>query len=119
MQRSREGLWRRQWQPTPVRLPGEFHGQRSLVGCCPWGRTESDMTEATFPACLHWRGKWQPTPVCLPGGSHGRRSLVAAVCGVAQSQTQLKRLSSSSREGLYKIFAKSEKTIGKLFLVDI
>ena len=43
----------------------------------------------------------------------------AAVCGVAQSQTRLKRLSSSSREGLYKIFAKSEKTIGKLFLVDI
>ena len=28
-------------------LPGEFRGQRSLVGCCPWGRTESDMTEVT------------------------------------------------------------------------
>ena len=31
-------LWRRQWQPTPVLLPGKSHGQRSLVGCSPWGR---------------------------------------------------------------------------------
>ena len=39
--------WRRQWQPTPVFLPGEFQGRRSLVGCRLWGRTESDVTEAT------------------------------------------------------------------------
>ena len=39
--------WRRKWQPTPVFLPGESHGQRSLVGCCLWGHTELDMTEAT------------------------------------------------------------------------
>ena len=39
--------WRREWQPTPVFLPGEFHGQRSLVGYSPWGRTESDTTEVT------------------------------------------------------------------------
>ena len=39
--------WRRKWQPTPVLLPGESHRQRRLVGCCPWGRTESDTTEAT------------------------------------------------------------------------
>ena len=39
--------WRRKWQPTPVFLPGESHGQRSLVGCSPWGHTESDTTEAT------------------------------------------------------------------------
>src|SRR5574337_667998 len=39
--------WRRKWQPTPVFLPGESQGQRSLVGCCLWGRTESDMTEVT------------------------------------------------------------------------
>ena len=38
-------LWRRAWQPTPVFLPGEFHGQRSLVGYSPWGQKESDMTE--------------------------------------------------------------------------
>ena len=39
--------WRRKWQPTPVFLPGESHGQRSLAGCSPWGCKESDMTEAT------------------------------------------------------------------------
>ena len=39
--------WRRKWQPTPVFLPGESQGQRSLVGCRLWGRTESDMTEMT------------------------------------------------------------------------
>ena len=37
--------WRRKWQSTPVFLPGESHGQRSLVGYSPWGRKESDMTE--------------------------------------------------------------------------
>ena len=39
--------WKRKWQPTPVFLPGEFQGQGSLVGCCLWGRTESEKTEAT------------------------------------------------------------------------
>ena len=39
--------WRRKWQPTPVFLPGESQGWRSLVGCHLWGRTESDTTEAT------------------------------------------------------------------------
>ena len=37
--------WRREQLPTPVFLPGEFHGQRSLEGHSPWGRKESDMTE--------------------------------------------------------------------------
>ena len=37
--------WRRKWEPTPVFLPGEFHGQRSLVGYSPWGCKESDTTE--------------------------------------------------------------------------
>ena len=39
--------WRRKWQPTPVFLPGESQGRGSLVGCCLWGRTELDTTEAT------------------------------------------------------------------------
>ena len=39
--------WRRKWQPTPVFLPGEPQGWGSLVGCCLWGRTESDTTEVT------------------------------------------------------------------------
>ena len=42
--------WRRTWQPTPVSLPGESHGQRSLAGYSPWGRTQSDKTERT---CIH------------------------------------------------------------------
>ena len=37
--------WRREWQSTPVFLPGEFHGQRGLVGYNPWGCKESDTTE--------------------------------------------------------------------------
>ena len=37
--------WRREWLPTPVLLPGEIHGQRSLVGYSPWGFKESDRTE--------------------------------------------------------------------------
>ena len=37
--------WRRKWQPTPVLLPGKSHGQRSLVGCSPWGRKELGTTE--------------------------------------------------------------------------
>ena len=37
--------WRRAWQPTPVFLPGEFHGQRSLAGYGPWGRKDWDTTE--------------------------------------------------------------------------
>ena len=39
--------WRGKWQPTPVFLPGESQGWRSLVGFCLWGRTESDTTDAT------------------------------------------------------------------------
>ena len=66
------GLWRRKWQPTPVSLPGESHGRRSLIGYSPRGRKESDTTEWLFTLlyCGH------PTPVLLPGKSHGQRSLV-------------------------------------------
>ena len=39
--------WRWKWQPTPVLLAAESQGQGSLVGCCLWGRTELDTTEAT------------------------------------------------------------------------
>ena len=42
---GQEDPWRREWQPTPVFLPGEFHGQKSLVGYSPWDRKESDSTE--------------------------------------------------------------------------
>ena len=57
------------------------------MGCCPQGRTEQDMTEATQHICMHWRRKWQPTPVFLPGESQGRRSLVGYLWGRTESDT--------------------------------
>ena len=85
--------WRRQWHPTPVLLPGKSHGWRSLEGCSPWGRKESDMTErlhfhfhalekemATHSSVLAWR---------IPGtGEPGGLPSVGS-----QSRTRLKRLS--------------------------
>ena len=47
-------FWRRRWHPTPVLLPGKSHGQRSLVGCSPWGREESDMTSLSLFTFMHW-----------------------------------------------------------------
>ena len=38
--------WRREWLPTPVFMPGEFHGQRNMVGYSPWGCKGSGTTEA-------------------------------------------------------------------------
>ena len=95
--------WRRERQPTPVSLPGESHGQRSLVGCSPWGLKESGMTgklthtyipetHRAFSAVknlpdyrrrrldpgvgkIPWRRAWHPTPVFQPGESRGQRSL--------------------------------------------
>ena len=70
-------LWRRQWHPTPVLLPGEFHGRRGLVGCSPWGREESDMTERLhFHFSLLCTGEGNGNPLqcsCLENprmGSH-------------------------------------------------
>ena len=42
---GQEDPWRRKWLPTPVVLPGEFHGQRSMAGYNPWGHKELDTTE--------------------------------------------------------------------------
>ena len=53
-------LWRRKWQPTPVFLPGESHGQRSPAGDGPWGRRESDTTEAIKHA--HKLSQLAPSP---------------------------------------------------------
>ena len=76
-------MGKRTWQPTPVFLPGESRGQRSLVGCCPWGRTvghdssnfafmhalEKEM--ATHSSILAWRIPWTKEPGGLPSmGSH-------------------------------------------------
>ena len=90
---------RRQWQPTPVLLPGKSHGRRSLVGYSPWGRQESDTTERLhFHFSLSSIGKGNGNPLqssCLENPRDGG-AWWAAVYGVAQSRTLLKRLSSSS-----------------------
>ena len=90
-------VWRRQCHPTPVLLPGKSHGRRSLVGS-PWGRWESDMTERLpFHFPLSYIGEGNGTPLqcsCLKNPRDGG-AWWAAVYGVAQSRTRLKRLSSS------------------------
>ena len=96
-----EYIRRRQWQPIPVLLPGKSHGRRSLVGCSLCGHEELDTTERlhfhfSLFTFMHWRRKWQPTPVFLPGESQGR----GEPGGVPQSQTWLKRLSSSSSSSI-------------------
>ena len=89
---------RSQWQPTLVLLPGKSHGQRSLVGCSPWGRKESDTTEQIhFHFSLSYIGQGNGNPLqcsCLEN-LRDRGAWWAAICGVAQSQTRLMRLSSS------------------------
>ena len=74
--------WRRQWLPTLGLLPGKSHGRRSLVGCSPWGREESDTTERlhfhalgkemeTHSSVLAWRIPGTGEPGGLPSmGSH-------------------------------------------------
>ena len=90
--------WRRQWHPTPALLSGKSHGWRSLVGCSPWGREESDTTERLhFHFSLSCIGEGNGNPLqcsCLEN-ARDRGACWTAVYGVAQSQTRLKRLSSS------------------------
>ena len=90
---------RRQWHPTPVLLPGKSRGWRSLVGCSPWGREESDTTvRLHFHFSLSCIGEGNGNPLqcsCLENPRDGG-TWWAAVYGVAQSRTQLKWLSSSS-----------------------
>ena len=98
-------LWtprRRQWHPTPVLLPGKSHGRRSLVGCNPWGREESDTTERLhFHLSLSRTGEGNGNPLqcsCLrilgtgePGGlsSMGSRRVEHDWSDLAAAATQL------------------------------
>ena len=87
---DREALWRRQYHPTPVLLPGKSHGWRSLVGCSPWGCKESDTTERLhFHFSLSCTGEGNGSPLqcsCLENPRDGG-AWWAAVYGVAQSRT--------------------------------
>ena len=92
---------RRQWHPTPVLLPGQSRGWRSLGGCGPWGRWGSDTTEwLYFHFSLLCIGEGNGNPLqcsCLENPRDGG-AWWAAVYGVTQSRTRLKWLTSSSTE---------------------
>ena len=92
-------IQRRQWHPTPVLLPGKSHGWRSLVGCSPWGRKESDTTERLhfhFSLSCIREGNGNPLQCsCLENPRDGGAWWVA-VYGVSQNRTRLKWLSSSN-----------------------
>ena len=85
--------------PHSSTLAWKIHGRRSLVGCSPWGREESDTTERLhFHILLSCIGEGNGNPLqcsCLENPRDGG-ALWAPVYGVAQSRTRLKRLSSSS-----------------------
>ena len=96
--RNCDAYWRRQWHPTPVFLPGKSHEQRSLVGCSPWGRLELDMAERLhfhFSLLCIGEGNGNPLQCFCLENSRDVGAWWAAVCGVTQSWTRLKRLSRS------------------------
>ena len=93
-------LRRRQWHPTPVLLPGKSHGRRSLEACSPWGRWGSDVTERlhfNFSLSCIVEGSGNPLQCSCLENPRDRGAWWAAIYGVAQSQTRLKWLSSSSK----------------------
>ena len=98
-EKLRVPIWRRQWHPTPVLLPGKSHGRRTLVGCSPCGRSESDRTgRLHFHFSLSCIGEGNGNLLqcsCLENPGYGG-AWWAALYGIAQSRTRLKQLSSSS-----------------------
>ena len=99
-------IWRRQWHPTPVLLPGKSHGRISLVGCSPRGHKELDTTEQLhlhFSLSCIGEGNGNPLHCSCLENPRDRGAWWATVYGVAQSRTWLKRLSSSSSSSNYYI----------------
>ena len=85
--------------PTPVRLPGKSHGRRSLEGCSPWGGWGSDTTEWLhfhFSLSCIGEGNGNPLQCFWLENPRDKGAWWAAVYGITQSWTRLKRLSSSS-----------------------
>ena len=111
---SRLVIRRRQWHPTPVLLPGKSHRRRSLVGCSPWGLEELDTTERLhFHFSLSCIGEGKGNPLqcsCLENPRDGG-TWWAAVYGVAQNPTRLKRLSSSSSRLVITFLPRSKRLL--------
>ena len=97
--------------PPPVLLSGKSRGRRSPVGCSPWVRSESDTTELLHfhfsPSCIG-EGNGNPLQYSCLENPRDRGAWWAAVYGVAQSQTRLKRLSSSSSSSMYNIMSSAD-----------
>ena len=94
--------WRRQWTPTPVLLTGKSYGWKNRVGCSPWGHEELDTSKRPrfhFSLSCIGEGNGNSLQCSRLGNPRDSGAWWAAVYGVAQSRTQLKRLSSSSRQG--------------------
>ena len=98
LSRSSSNVWRREWWPTPVLLPGKSHGWRSLVGYSPWGHEESHPTEQLhFHFSLSCIGEGNGNPLqcsCLEN-PRDRAAWWVAIYGVTQNRTQLMWFSSS------------------------
>ena len=63
---GQQSLWRRKWQPTPVFLPGESHGQRSLMGCGPWGHDFSwTWLKHSMALCLLLPSRFSRVCLCV------------------------------------------------------
>ena len=111
--------WRRQWQPTPVLLPGNSRGWRSLIGCSPWVLEELHTTERLhFHFSFSHIGEGNDNPLkrsCLENPRDGGAWWVA-VYAVAQSRTQLKQLSSSSLQQKFLTWCKQNVMLICIFL---
>ena len=106
MNKSIDVLGRRQWHLTPVLLSGKSLGQRSPVGCSPWGCKELETTERLhfhFSLSCIEEGNGNPLHRSCLENPRDRGAWWAAVYGVAQSQTRLKWLSSSSSIDVLKL----------------
>ena len=100
--------------PHPVLLPGKSHGRRSLEGFSPWGRWGSDTTERLhfhfLLSCIR-EGNGNPLQCsCLENPRDGR-AWWAAVCGVAQNRTWLKRQQQQQQPSLEVVVFKSNRNI--------
>ena len=100
------------WKIPWTEGPGRLQSMGSLGVGHDWG---ASLSLFTF---MHWRRKWQPTPVFLPGESQGRGAWWAAVYGVAQSQIQLKWLSSSSIS-INRLVPNRKRSTSRLYIVTL
>ena len=97
-------FWRRQWQATPVLLPGNSHGWRNLVGCSPWGRYKSETTERLhfhFSLSCIGEGNGNPLQCSYTESPRDEGAWWAAVYGVTQIRTQLKHLQQQQHDTIH------------------